>query len=80
MSHVEATDRPAASGHRFGPDLVCTECGMGWDQHQRDPHPCSTELEANAFDRRPEAVDVPPARPGSAPSPAPRPAGAPTDD
>ncbi len=21
-------------GHRFGPDLICTECGTTWEWHQ----------------------------------------------
>jgi len=56
----EATDRPAASGHRFGPDLACSECGIGWDEHQRDPHPCKTGTEGEAFNRRPSTTAVPP--------------------
>jgi hypothetical protein len=33
-------DRPSASGHRFGPDLSCSECGITWDEHQAEPGPC----------------------------------------
>jgi len=38
--HRESKDRPGAGGHRFGPKLRCDECGMSWEAHQRDPHPC----------------------------------------
>ena len=49
----DASDRPGASGHRFGPDLACSECGILWDVHQRDPKPCQTQAAQNAFARRP---------------------------
>ncbi len=49
----DAPDRPGASGHRFGPDLTCSECGILWDVHQRDPKPCKTETLRDAFARRP---------------------------
>ena len=54
-SKLEPSERPGASGHRFGPDLACSECGIQWDVHQREPHPCKTDLddEADAFLRRP---------------------------
>ena len=35
--------RPGAGGHRFGPELQCGECGRNWDDHQRDPSPCTHE-------------------------------------
>ena len=55
MSQIESTDRPGASGHRFGPDLACSECGISWEEHQRDPSPCRTKsIAADAFERRPE--------------------------
>ena len=54
-------DRPGASGHRFGPGLVCSECGVRWDAHQRAPQPCRVELSAaDPFARRP----APPGRGG----------------
>lgn len=46
-------DRPGAAGHRFGPRLVCSECGIRWDVHQRDPQPCTAELPPDPFSRRP---------------------------
>ena len=49
----DPADRPGASGHRFGPGLVCSECGIRWDAHQRSPHPCSIDLPADPFARRP---------------------------
>lgn len=49
----DSADRPGASGHRFGPDLACSECGILWDVHQRDPKPCQTEKAQDAFARRP---------------------------
>jgi len=49
----DAVDRPGASGHRFGPDLACSECGILWDVHQRDPKPCQTQAMRDAFARRP---------------------------
>jgi hypothetical protein len=51
----DSEDRPGASGHRFGPDLACSECGILWDVHQRQPKPCKTEVPADAFARRPVA-------------------------
>ena len=53
----EGADRPGASGHRFGPELACSECGIAWDVHQREPKPCKTEVpaEPDAFARRPPA-------------------------
>ena len=54
-SSSEPADRPGASGHRFGPGLVCSECGLRWDVHQRDPHPCVSAAAPppDPFDRRP---------------------------
>ena len=42
MPKVDGKERPTAWGHRFGPDLACSECGLTWDEHQRDPAPCTT--------------------------------------
>lgn len=49
----DGPERPGASGHRFGPDLACSECGILWDLHQREPKPCKTEAAGDAFARRP---------------------------
>lgn len=27
-------------GHRFGPDLVCSECGTDWELHQLEQKAC----------------------------------------
>jgi len=68
---LEPSDRPGASGHRFGPDLACSECGIQWDVHQREPHPCKIDLEeeSDAFLRRPAppaaSVEVDPEPSGS---------------
>lgn len=35
--------RPGAGGHRFGPDLQCSECGQKWDAHQQHPEPCGDD-------------------------------------
>lgn len=43
----EAVSRPGAEGHRFGPDLSCSECGVTWDAHQLDPRRC---VDARAID------------------------------
>ncbi len=56
MNREQSTDRPTASGHRFGPDLTCSECGIGWDEHQRNPLPCKTEATTNVFNRRPSGA------------------------
>jgi len=40
MSQIEGTSRPGAAGHRFGPGLQCTECGITWDEHQQAPRAC----------------------------------------
>jgi len=58
-SSIAPADRPAASGHRFGPDLACSECGMQWEAHQREPAPCATDEPEDAFLRRPDASDLP---------------------
>lgn len=60
----DPTDRPGASGHRFGPDLACSECGILWDVHQREPSPCKTEAATDAFSRRPTS-DFDPSPPAS---------------
>jgi hypothetical protein len=49
----EGSERPGASGHRFGPELACSECGILWDAHQREPAPCKIELVTDVFARRP---------------------------
>ena len=49
----DPVDRPGAAGHRFGPRLVCSECGIRWDVHQRDPQPCTAEIPHDPFGRRP---------------------------
>ena len=43
VSDTETNIRPSASGHRFGPDLSCAECGITWEAHQKEPVPCSTD-------------------------------------
>ena len=50
---VDPAERPAASGHRFGPDLACSECGIQWDAHQREPAPCAKDEPSDVFLRRP---------------------------
>lgn len=55
---IAPADRPAASGHRFGPDLACSECGTQWEAHQRQPTPCATETPDDAFLRRPDVADL----------------------
>jgi hypothetical protein len=40
MNQIEGTSRPGAAGHRFGPGLQCTECGVTWDEHQQTPRDC----------------------------------------
>ena len=39
----EPASRPGAEGHRFGPDLSCSECGVTWEAHQNDPQKCVDE-------------------------------------
>jgi len=55
---IEPADRPGASGHRFGPDLACSECGITWDAHQREPAPCVKDEPEDTFLRRP-AIEEP---------------------
>jgi len=50
---MDPSDRPGASGHRFGPDLGCSECGIQWDAHQREPAPCAKDAPGEIFLRRP---------------------------
>lgn len=52
---TELAERPRASGHRFGPGLVCSECGTRWDAHQRKPEPCVAPDLPDPFARRPIA-------------------------
>lgn len=40
----EAASRPGAEGHRFGPDLSCSECGVTWEAHQLDPRKCVDDV------------------------------------
>jgi len=35
-----AHDLPVAHGHRFGWDLVCSQCGAIWDDHRASPESC----------------------------------------
>ena len=42
----EAASRPGAAGHRFGPDLSCSECGVKWEAHQVDPRKCVDDVVA----------------------------------
>jgi hypothetical protein len=58
MSKPTPTLRPGAGGHRFGPDLICGECGRNWDDHQHDPAPCEHESPPE-----PAAVEAARARP-----------------
>ena len=44
MAKLNPKIRPEAGGHRFGPDLQCTECGRYWEQHQQQPSPCSRSV------------------------------------
>jgi hypothetical protein len=41
VAETETISRPPASGHRFGPDLSCTECGITWEAHQKEPAQCN---------------------------------------
>jgi len=50
MAKPTPTVRPGAGGHRFGPDLVCSDCGRNWDDHQHAPAPCTHESRAEASD------------------------------
>ena len=58
MSETELKNRPPASGHRFGPDLTCSECGVTWDEHQKDPNPCEhTDERQDCFEAQPEPLE-----------------------
>ncbi len=48
LAKLNAKIRPGAGGHRFGPDLQCTECGRYWDAHQQNPRPCTTPPRGSA--------------------------------
>jgi hypothetical protein len=56
VSKSSENKRPGAAGHRFGPDLSCSECKISWEAHQRDPQPC----ERAASNQRIDPVDHPP--------------------
>jgi hypothetical protein len=71
-TRLEPADRPGASGHRFGPDLACSECGIQWDAHQREPKPCKTETSTDAFTRRPVVSESAPKVPKGTPAAAPQ--------
>jgi len=62
MSNVDGKDRPTARGHRFGPDLTCSECGLSWEDHQASPGPCEKVVtpEPAVVDPSPGAADAPP--------------------
>ncbi len=53
MKKVEGKNRPTAWGHRFGPELLCSECGLTWEQHQTDPGPCATHIPKPVDERPP---------------------------
>ena len=40
---ISGSKRPEAAGHRFGPELVCIECGKTWESHQVDPTVCAPQ-------------------------------------
>jgi hypothetical protein len=63
VAETESKKRPAASGHRFGPDLSCSECDISWEEHQKEPMPCRTSSKSDSLeaDREGEAVVLPPA-------------------
>jgi hypothetical protein len=63
VSETESKNRPAASGHRFGPDLCCSECGISWEEHQKAPVPCRTDDKSDALeaDLETEVATLPPA-------------------
>jgi hypothetical protein len=63
VAETESKNRPAASGHRFGPDLSCSECGISWEEHQKDPVPCCIRDKADSLeaDVETEAPALPPA-------------------
>lgn len=71
-TRLEPADRPGASGHRFGPDLACSECGIQWDAHQREPKPCKTETSTDAFTRRPVVSESAPKVPKGTPPAVPK--------
>jgi hypothetical protein len=65
LSDSELNNRPSASGHRFGPDLACSECGVTWDEHQKDPRDCNLDVPAETvakpLERKPTvAQDIEP--------------------
>jgi len=45
ISKISGSKRPEAAGHRFGPDLICIECGKTWEIHQVDPTVCTPGVE-----------------------------------
>jgi len=55
-SDLGQKQRPGASGHRFGPNLQCSECGVTWDAHQLEPSPC-LKLAADDACAAPERLD-----------------------
>ena len=58
MPESETKTRPSASGHRFGPDLACAECGITWEAHQKQPVQCSTAATSRERDSK-SGPDVP---------------------
>jgi hypothetical protein len=56
LAKPNPTTRPAASGHRFGPNLHCDECGRSWDQHQHEPIPCERSREIRSREAAIEAA------------------------
>jgi hypothetical protein len=59
VSETESKNRPAASGHRFGPDLSCSECGVSWEEHQKEPTPCCKQTKSDPFEAEKPAVPRP---------------------
>jgi len=57
--------RPHATGHRFGPDLVCL-CGVEWESHQTAQTECPlARTEPDASPDEPGDVESEEETPGS---------------
>ena len=58
MSTTADKKRPGADGHRFGPDLLCSECGISWELHQDEPQPCERPAPLDAGESPPRIADA----------------------
>ena len=54
MAESKRKHRASAMGHRFGPDLICGECGADWESHQVEQKACEPRGKVEVLEPLPE--------------------------